>query len=210
MPILFVLTVTTVNIDKIQLEGIYIGDQRSVFEEAACDSALKNVTYLNKPVRKVVTYLNEEDYKTTWVGDKAIYRTRNIIEKGGELIILAPGVRQFGDDLETDQIMRKYGYVGRESLLKMYHGDNYDDLRNNLAAIGQLILGSTNELFNISYAVRHLTREEIEGVNFQYLDYDEAINKYKPESLSEGLNLTLDNEEIYFIRNPGIGFWTIK
>ena len=210
LPLLFVLTVTTVKNDKIQLEGIYIGNERTIFEEAAHDSALKNVTYLCEPVRKVVTYLDEEDYKTTWIGDKAIYRTRNIIEKGGELIILAPGVRQFGDDAETDKIMRKYGYIGRESLLKLYHDKNCSDLRNNLAAIGQLILGSTNEYFKPTYAVRHLTREEVEGVNFKYLDYDEAVKKYNPETLREGFNLTVDNEEIYYIKNPGMGFWTLK
>lgn len=210
LPLMFVLTVTTFNGKDICLEGIYIGDRREVFEQASEDSMKKNITYLEKPVQKVVTYLDEEEFKTTWLGDKAIYRTRPIIRDGGELIILAPGIRQFGDDAETDRVMRKYGYAGRETLLKALDDKSNTDLRSNLAAAGQLILSSSNGRFRITYAVRHLTREEVEGVFFGYLDYDEAVKRYDPDRLSEGVNTMEDGEEIYFIRNPGLGFWTLE
>lgn len=57
--------------------------------------------------------------KVRGMGNKAIYRTRLAMADGGDLIILAPGVVQFGEDSENDRLIRKYGYVGRENVLKL-------------------------------------------------------------------------------------------
>lgn len=205
IPLMFILTVTTFYNNSISLEGIYIGNKREIFEKAAHNSKKKNITYLKKPVNKVVAYLDEDEFKTTWLGDKAIHRTRNIIKDGGELIIIAPGIRQFGDDKEVDTLIRKYGYIGKEKLLKLL--DN-NDLKNNLSAAGQLMLSSSNGRYKIIYAVKHLSKSEVEGVNFSYISYDDAVKKYNPSKLNDGFNI-VDGEVIYFVRYPGLGFWTL-
>ena len=52
-------------------------------------------------------------------------------------------------------------------------------------------------------------KEEIESVNFEYADMSRMIHRYDPEKLQDGFN-KVQNEEIYFISNPGIGLWSFK
>lgn len=210
IPLIFVMAVNTFSHDMLEMQGLYIGDKREVFEAAAEDCMKHNVVCVDKPVKKVVAFLKENEFKSTWLGDKAVQRTRTIIEDGGEIVVLAPGVRQFGDDYETDLIMRKYGYVSKDEIRAIMNDENNNDLRNNLAAAAQLMITTSNGRFTITYATRHLTREEVEGVKFSYLNYDEAVKKYNPDILKEGFNILEDGEEIYFIHDPELGFWSVK
>lgn len=210
LPILFIMTVTTLSDkEEIRLEGLFIGETREAFEQAAALSAAKNMIYIDKPQKKVVTCLDEVEFRSTWVGDKAIQRTHTIMAEGGELIILAPGIKQFGDDEITDQVMRKYGYIKKAEIAALIN-DPTSDLAQNLAAAGQLMVTSPDGRFKVTYAVKHLTREEVEGVGFNYMDYYAAKEYYAVDTLKEGYNTMPDGEEIYFIKNPGMGFWSIK
>jgi len=208
IPLMYVLTVTTVTGGNVNLEGLFIGRERKLFEEAVKLSQQKNLTFVDKPLEKVVVYLDEREFKSTWVGGKAIYRTRMAIADGGELIILAPGVRKFGEDDAIDKIVRKYGYVGKMKILEYYKAN--DDLKENLSAAAHIIHGSSDGRFSVTYAVEKLSKEEIEGVNYKYMPFAEAVEKYNPAKLKDGFN-TLDNgEEIFFISNPAIGLWARK
>ena len=131
IPLIYVLTVTTAMGGNVTIHGLFIGRNRKLFEQAVALSQQKNLTFLDKPLKKVVVYLDEKEFKTTWLGNKAIYRTRMAIEDNGDLIVLAPGVRKFGEDNENDRLIRKYGYVGREKILKMVMEN--EDLQNNLS-----------------------------------------------------------------------------
>jgi hypothetical protein len=75
-----------------------------------------------------------------------------------------------------------------------------------MGAAAHLIHGSSDGRFSITYAVKRITREEIEGVGFRAADYDETAKKYDPKLLKYGCN-TVDGEEIYFIPNPALGLW---
>lgn len=208
IPLMYVLTVTTAHKDNVNLEGLFIGRDRKLFEEAVTLSQEKNLIFLDKPLKKVVVYLDEREFKSTWIGNKSVYRTRMAIADDGELIILAPGVRKFGEDEGIDKLIRKYGYVGRLKILE-YYKEN-EDLQENLSAAAHLIHGSSDGRFSITYCVEKLTREEVEGVGFNYMPLSEAIAKYDPHKLKDGYN-TLDNgEEIFFISNPAIGLWADK
>jgi len=206
LSIQYVLTVTNVTTDGVDLEGVFAGTGRDVFEEAARYSVEKNIFLLDKPIRHVVAYLDEEEFKSTWLGNKAIYRTRMAIADGGRLTILAPGVKTFGEDSENDRLIRKYGYVERETVMKALDDE---DIRNNLAAAAHLIHGATEGRFTVEYAVTHLSREEVEGVNYTYAPYAEAVRKYNPDTLNEGYN-TVDGEEIYFVKKPALGLWACR
>ena len=207
VPLLYVLTVTTNKGDDTFIHGLFIGEHRDVFEQAVKLSQDINLTYVDEPFKKVVVYLDEREFKSTWLGNKAVYRTRMAIADGGELIILAPGVRKFGEDDENDRLIRKYGYVGRENVLRLV--DENEDLRANLSVAAHLIHGSSDGRVSITYCTEKLTADEVRGVSFGYMPYSEAIKKYDPTALKDGYN-TVDGEKIFYISNPALGLWTTK
>lgn len=207
IPLMYVLTVTTNTGDRINMHGLFIGRERALFEEAVKLSQEINLVWMDKPFKKVVVNLDEREFKSTWLGNKSIYRTRMAIADGGELIVLAPGVRQFGEDPENDRLIRKYGYVGRENVLKLVKEN--EDLRANLSVAAHLIHGSSDGRFSITYCPGKLTKEETEGAAFKYMPYEEAAKKYDPAVLKDGWN-TVDGEEIFYISNPALGLWAVK
>ena len=207
VPLMFVLTVTTNKGDDTFIHGLFIGETREPFEKAVKLSQEINLTHVDKPFKKVIVNLDPREFKSTWLGNKAIYRTRMAIADGGELIILAPGVKKFGEDDENDRLIRKYGYIGRENILKLV--DENEDLQQNLSVAAHLIHGSSDGRFNITYCTSQLTGDEVKGAGFGYIPYDEIIKKYNPEVLKDGYN-TVDGEEVFYISNPALGLWEFR
>ena len=200
MPLLFVLTCTTNTGDQTNIHGIYTGRDRATFEKAVSHSQQINLIHVDKPFDKVVVYLDPREFKSTWLGNKAVYRTRMAIADGGELIVLAPGVARFGEDDENDRLIRKYGYKGTPNTLKMV--EENQELRDSLGAAAHLIHGSSEGRFKIIYCPGPgVTAEEIRSVGFEYADLAEMSAKYDPEKLKDGIN-TVDGEEIFYISNP--------
>ena len=213
LPIVYVQTVVGVDDNnKLVTRGIFIGDDFEVFQKAAELSLKVNFDMVEKPLNKVVVWLDPTEFKSTWLGNKSIYRTRMAMADGGELIVLAPALKEFGEDKQIDKLIRKYGYKGTPYTLKMVE-DN-DDLQQNLGAAAHLIHGSSEGRFSITYCPGKgegkITRQEIESVGFLWADYDEMINKYNPETLKNGFNKMPDGEEIFFISNPALGLWAYK
>ena len=213
LPIVYVQTVVGLNKEgDLQTYGLFIGDDFSVFDKAAKLSLQVNFEMLDKPLKKVVVWLDPTEFKSTWLGNKSVYRTRMALADGGELIVLAPALIEFGEDKQIDKLIRKYGYFGTPHTLKMV--EENEDLRNNLAAAAHLIHGSSEDRFSITYCPGkgpgNLSQAEIEGVGFKYEDFDEVTARYKPETLKEGYNTMPDGEEIYYISNPALGLWAFK
>ena len=208
-PILFVLTVTTAPGGKIRTHGLFIGEGRNCLTEAVKLAQEKNIDFVEHGLKKCVVYLDPSEFKSTWLGNKAVYRTRMAMADGGELIILAPGVERFGEDLQVDGLIRKYGYKGRLHTLEEFNKPENEDLRANMGAAAHLIHGSSDGRFSITYAVKEISQEDIAGVGFIPASYDELAKKYDPHALSFGYN-TVDGEEVYFIPNPALGLWINK
>ncbi|MCK4699169.1 MAG: DUF2088 domain-containing protein [Bacteroidales bacterium] len=187
--------------------GLFIGDDKVCFYEAAGLSMKKNITLLDKPLKKAVVYLDQSEFESTWLGNKAIYRTRMAMANNSELIILAPGVNTFGEDPEIDLLIRKYGYRGTKQTLDMVQKNK--DLNNNLSAAAHLIHGSSENRFKITYCPGGLGREEIEKANFEFADIKNMLKKYPPEKLQMGIN-EISGEQIYYIPNPALGLWSEK
>lgn len=206
-PILFVLTVTTAPGGDIRTHGLFIGDTRKTFEAAVALSQEKNIDFVDHGIKKCVVYLDPSEFKTTWLGNKAVYRTRMAIADGGELIVLAPGVTRFGEDLAVDKLIRKYGYRGRLNTLEQFGRPENQDLRDNMGAAAHLIHGSSDGRFTVTYAVKNISQEEIESVGFQSADYDEMARRYDPAKLQYRYNTLPDGEKVYFIPNPALGLW---
>jgi hypothetical protein len=214
LPIVYVQTV--VGLDKtdgkIKTRGLFIGDDPEVFNLAAKLSLEINFEMLEKPLQKVVVYLDPTEFKSTWLGNKSVYRTRMALADKGELIILAPALVEFGEDKEIDRLIRKYGYFGTPATLKAC-AEN-EEIRNNLSAAAHLIHGSSEGRFNITYCPgkgeENLTQQEIESVGFKYADIDEVAKKYDPSKLRDGFNTMPDGEEIFYISNPALGLWAYR
>jgi nickel-dependent lactate racemase len=199
LPLVYVLTVTADHAG-----GLFIGDDIECFEKAAGLSSRLNITLLDRPIRKAVAYLNPEEFHSTWLGNKAIYRTRMALADGGELLVLAPGVERFGEDAAIDSLVRGHGYAGTAAIRRAV--DENADLAESLGAAAHLIHGSSEGRFIITYCPGHLSKEEIEAVGYRYEPLDRAAKKYDPTKMSPGANV-IGGEEVYFIPNPGHGLW---
>ncbi len=208
IPLVYLQTVTTRADDTVKLHGLFIGMSRKPFELAAALSQKLNICHVERRAKKVVTYLDPDELKTTWVGNKGVYRTRMIVEDGGDLILLAPGVRSFGENEEIDGMIRKYGYTGTDHILELYRQGVFE---GRLMAAAHLIHGSSEGRFYITYATKpeNLSRADVEGVGYQWADYNEMVQRYDPGKLKEGWNILPDGEEIYFVGTPALGLWKV-
>jgi nickel-dependent lactate racemase len=205
LPIVYVLTVVGRRAEGgLAVRGLFIGDDIECFNLAAALSLKVNFEILDEPMMKAVVYLDPKEFHSTWIGNKAIYRTRMALADGAELIILAPGVKEFGEDKTIDALIRKYGYRGTETTLKAVEANA--DLANDLSAAAHLIHGSSEGRFKITWCPGFLSKEEVEGVGFTYGDLASMLARYDPRKLSNGLN-SVEGEEIFFIANPGLGLW---
>jgi hypothetical protein len=185
-----------------------VGEDLETYLAAARQSREQNVTVLEEPIRKVVCVMQADEFASTWVANKAIYRTRMAIADGGELVVIAPGLERFGEQPEVDALIRKYGYVGTPKVMESYRGNA--DLQDLTHATAHLIHGSTEGRFSVTYAPGHLSREEIEGVNFRYADLPETLRRYPPDRLREGWNDLPDGERVFFIPTPSAGLWATR
>jgi hypothetical protein len=209
LPIVYVHTVVGRDAEGgLAVRGLFISDDASGFERAAELSLAVNFEMLAEPLAKVVVHLDPAEFKSTWLGNKAIYRTRMALADGGELVILAPGLREFGEDREIDRLIRKYGYRGTPATLAATRANA--ELQQNLSAAAHLIHGSSEGRFRITYCPGHLTRPEIESVNFQYADLPSTRRRYDPDRLRDGWNTLPDGERIFFISNPALGLWACR
>ncbi|MCL2245419.1 MAG: D-mannonate epimerase, partial [Treponema sp.] len=224
-PVFWVLTVVSARSESeaaaagkargsLAVRGLFTGFGRECFEKAASLAQKVNVDIMDEPIAKAVVYLDPEEFRTTWLGNKAVYRTRMAVKSGGELLILAPGLERFGEDPGIDALIRKYGYrPGGEITAKV--ADNAE-LGENLSAAAHLIHGSSEGRFTVRYCTAvqkgkpHVTQKEIESVGFKWGDLNEAESRYDINKLNAGWNTLSDGERIFFVPNPALGLWAEK
>jgi nickel-dependent lactate racemase len=210
LPIFFIMTVMAKHEDNLVMRGLYASDkENTAFQTGAQLCQQVNLDLLDDPLEKVVVYLDPAEFKSTWLGNKAVYRTRMAMADGGELIILAPGLKEFGEDPENDRLIRKYGYYGTPATMKAV--EENEELQNSLGAAAHLIHGSSEGRFTITYCPGpHVSREEIESVGYQSASLEEMQKKYNPETLQDGFNTLPDGENIFYVSNPALGLWALK
>ena len=211
LPVVFIQTVTKEDeAGNVELRGVCVGESRTPFEKACELSQKLNITYLDRPAKKVVAYLDPKELKTTWVGNKGVYRCRMIVADGGELLLLAPGVQAFGENEEMDEMTRTLGYTGTPRILGLYRQGKV--FEGKLMSAAHLMQGSSEGRFKITYATRPelMSEAEINGVGYEWMDYEEAAKRYDPKVLKAGWNTLPDGEEIYYVPTPALGLWKIK
>jgi nickel-dependent lactate racemase len=207
LPVVYALTVVATEEGRIVTKGLFIGDDIECFHKAAALSLRVNLVMLDSPIRKAVVYLDPVEFRSTWLGNKAIYRTRMALADGAELIVLAPGVKEFGEDPTIDKLIRQFGYGGTPPTLEAVKRSR--KLRANLSAAAHLIHGSSEGRFTITYCPGGLSREEITAANFQYADLECTMAKYNPSKMKLGYN-RVDREDVFFVPNPGLGLWAYR
>ncbi len=192
---------------KLGHTGVYVGDDLETYLMGARASREQNITIV-PPLKKVVAVMQGDEFHSTWVANKAVYRTRKAMADGGELLIIAPGLKRFGEQEDVDQLIRKYGYCGTEKVMKLWKTEPIlQDLTHGTA---HLIHGSSEGRFKITYAPGHLTKKEIESVGFGYADLAETLKRYDPAKMKNGRNTMPDGEEVYYISTPSAGLWTTQ
>ncbi len=187
--------------------GCYVGDDPETYLMAAKASRKQNVITV-PPLKKVVAVMQGDEFHSTWVANKAVYRTRMAMADGGELLIIAPGLKRFGEQPEVDALIRKYGYAGTPEIMKLWHENK--DLQDITHGTAHLIHGSSEGRFTITYAPGHLSEEDIKSVNFNYTNLEETLKRYNPEKMKNGFNIMPDGEEVYFISTPSAGLWATE
>lgn len=208
LPIVFVLTVRAKNEEsgEMELKGLFIGDDFECFALASKLSLETNFIMVEKEIKKCIVYLDPNEFKSTWLGNKSIYRTRMALADGAELVVVAPALKEFGEDKTMDALIRKYGYKGTPHTLEATNANK--DLQDNLGASAHLIHGSSEGRFTITYCPGpQMTKEEIEGVGFNYGNLDKVLARYPLDKMKDGWNVMPDGEEVYYISNPALGLW---
>src|SRR5271156_4480302 len=188
--------------------GVFVGDDLETYLQAARLSREVNITTFDRPMKKIVAHMQGDEFRSTWVANKAVYRTRMAMADGGELLIIAPGLERFGEQPEVDALIRKYGYDTTPGILAQYRVN--DDLQNLAHAVAHLIHGSSEGRFTIRYAPGHLSEQEIEQVGFEYAGLSEAQARYNPAIMKEGWNTMPDGEEVFYISTPSAGLWATR
>ena len=190
------------------LRGFYAGEDDATFAAAAELSKVVNFDALDEEIQTCVVYLDPHEFTSTWLGMKALYRTRMAMADGGRLIVLAPGLEEFGENPRTDPLIRKYGYFGTEHTLELLR--TQDDLRSELSVAAHLIHGSSEGRFGVTYAAGDaVSASDVRGVGLDWMRYDETVRRYDPTRLSAGWN-DVAGERVFFVPNPALGLWAAK
>lgn len=194
--------------NKLVHSGVYVGDDLETYLMAARRSREQNVTVFDEPVKKIVAVMQADEFRSTWVANKAVYRTRLAMADGGELLIIAPGLERFGEQDDVDLLIRKYGYCGTPMALEQYKKNG--DLQDLAHGTAHLMHGSSEGRFTIRYAPGQISQADMEKVHFQYADLQETLKRYPPEKMKEGWNTMPDGETVYFISTPSAGLWATR
>jgi nickel-dependent lactate racemase len=215
LPITYVMTVLGRDESgSLATKGIAACDGDESFPKLARLCRRLNINFLDEPLSKIVVYLSPDEYKSTWLGNKAVYRTCLALAEGAELFVIAPGVVEFGEDPAIDALIRTYGYRGKTKLMEAV--ERRPDLRSNLGAVAALINGSGNGRFSITYCTngrgggKGLTRREVEDVGYRFSPLAPALERYDPGLMKDGFNMMNDGETVYYISNPGQGLWAVR
>jgi hypothetical protein len=194
--------------NRLRHTGVYVGDDVETYLQAARASRAQNITLFDQPVKKIVAVMQADEFRATWVANKAVYRTRMAMADGGELLIIAPGVERFGEQPDVDALIRKYGYCGTSRALEQYRVNA--DMQDIAHGTAHLMHGSSEGRFTIRYAPGKLSRQEIESVHYAYADLSETLRRYDPAKMREGWNTMPDGEEVFFISTPSAGLWATR
>jgi nickel-dependent lactate racemase len=98
------------------LHSVSFGDTRASWASAAEVCAASHVTYLDAPVRRVLS-LVPEMYDEIWTGAKGFYKVEPVVADGGEVILHAPHIREVSS---SHKEIYDIGYHCRDYFVKQW------------------------------------------------------------------------------------------
>ena len=205
LPIVYLMTVRGTEGGRPVTRGLFAGNDERAYSAGAELCREVSITRVERPAKKVVAFMDPEEYHTAWVANKAIYRTRMAIADGGELLVIAPAVKQFGEDGEIDALIRRVGYRSTDEMIRLVETDA--GVAANLTAVSHIMVSSPDGRFSITYAPGRLDRRDIEAVGFEYGDPRKLMKRYDVAILADGWNTLADGEEVFFVPRPAAGLW---
>ncbi|MDN5857627.1 MAG: lactate racemase domain-containing protein, partial [Pseudonocardia sp.] len=108
--------VTAEDADGSRLHAVSFGDSRASWASAAQVCAATHVTYLDAPVRRVLS-LVPPMYDEVWTGAKGFYKLEPVVADGGEVILYAPHIREVSS---THKEIHDIGYHCRDYFVKQW------------------------------------------------------------------------------------------
>jgi nickel-dependent lactate racemase len=202
------------------VKGFFMGDDFETHAKAAALSEKLNVDYLDEAAEDVVVYLDPDEYKSFWLGNKAVYRTGMGIARGGRLHVLAPGVRSFSDSAEQgerERLIEEVGYKGLSHVRKCL--ESTPGLKDNLSVAAHCVHGSPlmddggDPLFEIIYYTNpnHMPRKRVENAGFKWGDYGQVEDVSLPDSQGFHDNFGIGrSKKVYFVPDPGMALLKVK
>ena len=188
--------------------GVYVGDDLETYLAAARHSRGRISRCFEEPIEQIVCVMQGDEFVSTWVANKAIYRTRMAIGRRRRADHHRPGteaVRRTAGSRSADPQI----WLRRHAARLQQYRENAD-MQDLAHATAHLIHGSTEGRFTVTYAPGDMTKEEIESVNYQYADIGETVRRYQPQHRKEGWNLTDDGERFFYIPTPSAGLWATR
>ena len=104
------------------LHSISFGDPIASWASAAEISAATHITYLEKPVRRVLSLIPRM-YDEIWTGAKGFYKVEPVVADGGEVILYAPHIREIAT---SHPQIHEVGYHCRDYFVKQW--DRFKDV----------------------------------------------------------------------------------
>ena len=104
------------------LHSVSFGDTRAAWASAAEICAATHVTYLDAPVRRVLSIVPEM-YDEIWTAAKGFYKLEPVVADGGEVILYAPHVKEISS---THREIYDIGYHCRDYFVKQW--DRFSDV----------------------------------------------------------------------------------
>ena len=104
-------------VDEKGLVGLYVGEMRAAWAAAADLSQKVHITYLDRPVRQVLS-VAPEMYDDLWTAGKCMYKLEPVVADGGEVIIYAPHVTEVS--YTHGGLIDEVGYHVRDYFLKQW------------------------------------------------------------------------------------------
>jgi Lactate racemase N-terminal domain len=217
LKVLWIMTVIEDTGGEVVQRGLFIGRGGSTdsggaaYIAAARLSAVCNITVVPERLQRVACWLDPAEFGSTWLGNKAIYRTRMALADGAELSVLAPGVGRFGEDPDTDGLIRAHGYHGTAATLRAVDAD--PGLARNLGAAAHLVHGSSEGRFRIVYCTDPerggLSRREVEDAGYGWRHLADEIDRLQVDGATPtGERVDRTGTPFLFVANPALGLWT--
>ncbi|MFI5732164.1 lactate racemase domain-containing protein [Kribbella sp. NPDC051587] len=153
------------------LHAIAFGDTVEAWQEAAQVSAQTHVTYLDKPVRRVVSVMPEK-YADIWTAAKGFYKLEPVVANGGEVILYAPHVTRIA---AMHPEIEEIGYHCRDYFLGQW--EKFRDVHWGVLAHSTHLRGAgtwdpvTGEDLRVQVTLATgIPEDVVRGANLNYLD----------------------------------------